>query len=52
MGKYLGGNARFEPFLQNIAEGRIKNGFINRTPKGRVVTELTYQHLGISYKEA
>lgn len=29
MGKYLGGNARFEPFLQNIAEGRIKNGFIN-----------------------
>ena len=35
----------FEPYL-------IKNGFINRTPKGRVVTELTYQHLGISYKEA
>jgi Holliday junction DNA helicase RuvB len=35
----------YEPYL-------IKNGFINRTPKGRVVTELTYQHLGISYKEA
>lgn len=35
----------YEPYL-------IKNGFINRTPKGRVVTELTYQHLGIPYKEA
>lgn len=31
----------YEPFL-------IKNGFINRTPRGRVITELTYQHLGLS----
>lgn len=30
----------FEPFL-------IKNGFIMRTPRGRVVTDMTYQHLGI-----
>ena len=25
----------------------IKNGFINRTPKGRVVTDDTYRHLGL-----
>ena len=30
-----------EPYL-------LKNGFIQRTPKGRVATELTYRHLGIS----
>ena len=30
----------FEPYL-------LKNGFIQRTPRGRVVTELAYQHLGI-----
>lgn len=29
-----------EPYL-------LKNGFIQRTPRGRVVTELTYRHLGI-----
>ena len=29
----------YEPYL-------IKNGFINRTPRGRVVTEHTYRHLG------
>lgn len=33
----------YEPYL-------IKNGFINRTPKGRVVTELTYHHLGLPYE--
>lgn len=31
----------YEPYL-------IKNGFINRTPRGRVVTELTYHHLGLT----
>lgn len=31
----------YEPYL-------IKNGFINRTPRGRVATELAYKHLGIS----
>ena len=30
----------YEPYL-------LKNGFIQRTPRGRVVTELAYQHLGI-----
>ena len=29
----------YEPFL-------IKEGFLTRTPRGRVVTELTYKHLG------
>lgn len=29
----------YEPYL-------IKRGFLNRTPRGRVVTELGYQHLG------
>ncbi len=31
----------YEPYL-------IKNGFINRTPKGRVATEKAYHHLGLS----
>ena len=30
----------YEPYL-------IKNGFLNRTPKGRVATEFAYKHLGI-----
>ncbi len=29
----------YEPYL-------IKNGFLNRTPKGRVVTDFAYRHLG------
>lgn len=31
----------YEPYL-------IKNGFINRTPRGRVATSLAYKHLGLS----
>ena len=31
----------YEPYL-------LKNGFIQRTPRGRVVTELAYGHLGIN----
>ena len=31
----------YEPYL-------VKNGFINRTPKGRVVTDLAYGHFGIA----
>lgn len=34
----------YEPYL-------IKNGFINRTPRGRVVTEYAYKHLGIQSVE-
>ena len=30
----------YEPFL-------IKEGFIQRTPRGRVVTEMAYEHLGL-----
>ncbi len=30
----------YEPYL-------IKNGFINRTPRGRVVTDVAYSHLGL-----
>ncbi len=30
----------YEPYL-------IKNGFIVRTPRGRMVSELTYRHLGL-----
>ena len=30
----------YEPYL-------IKNGFINRTPRGRVVTDTAYHHLGL-----
>ena len=33
----------YEPYL-------LKNGFIQRTPKGRMVTERTYHHLGIPYE--
>ena len=31
----------YEPFL-------IQNGFLARTPRGRIVTEKTYHHLGVS----
>ena len=34
----------YEPYLLQL-------GFINRTPRGRVVTALAYQHLGISMQE-
>lgn len=30
----------YEPYL-------LKNGFLNRTPRGRVVTDLAYHHLGL-----
>ena len=30
----------YEPYL-------IKNGFINRTPRGRIVTESCYKHFGL-----
>ncbi len=31
----------YEPYL-------VKNGFVNRTPKGRVASELAYKHFGLS----
>ena len=33
----------YEPYL-------LKNGFIQRTPRGRVVTNLAYSHLGICHE--
>ena len=35
----------YEPYLMQI-------GFINRTPRGRIVTELAYQHLGENHKDS
>ena len=34
----------YEPYL-------MKSGFIQRTPRGRVVTDLAYEHLGIPKEE-
>ncbi|SDG52394.1 Holliday junction DNA helicase subunit RuvB [Selenomonas ruminantium] len=34
----------YEPFL-------IQLGFVNRTPRGRVVTRAGYEHMGIAYPE-
>lgn len=34
----------YEPYL-------IKNGFINRTPRGRVVTETAYRHFGLEISQ-
>lgn len=34
----------YEPYL-------IKNGLINRTPKGRVATDLAYHHFGLACKK-
>ena len=33
----------YEPYL-------VKNGFINRTPKGRVATDFAFDHVGIKRK--
>ena len=33
-----------EPYL-------MQNGFIKRTPRGRVATMKSYKHLGINYQE-
>jgi len=33
----------YEPYL-------LKNGFLQRTPRGRIVTDKAYSHLGISYE--
>ena len=34
----------YEPYL-------LKNGFLNRTARGRVATQTTYEHLGIAFPE-
>jgi Holliday junction DNA helicase RuvB len=35
----------YEPYLMQI-------GFLSRTPRGRCVTRLAYEHLGIPYRQA
>ena len=34
----------YEPYLMQI-------GFLSRTPRGRVITPLAYEHFGVPYKE-
>ncbi len=34
----------YEPYL-------LQNGFLNRTPRGRMATALAYKHLGLDYPE-
>lgn len=57
--KYQGGPVGLETLAASIGEDSgtiedvyepylLKNGFIQRTPRGRVVTNLAYEHLGIS----
>ena len=56
--KFQGGPVGLETLAASIAEDAgtledvyepylLKNGLIQRTPRGRVVTELAYKHLGI-----
>ena len=56
--KFQGGPVGLETLAASIAEDAgtledvyepylLKNGFIQRTPRGRVVTELAYKHLGM-----
>ena len=33
----------YEPYLMQI-------GFINRTPRGRILTRLAYEHMGVAYE--
>ena len=34
----------YEPYLLQL-------GFLERTPRGRLATQLAYEHLGLSYKQ-
>ena len=60
--KFAGGPVGLDTLAAAISEARdtiedvyepylIQLGFINRTPRGRVVTEAGYRHLGIPYPE-
>lgn len=59
--KFQGGPVGLETLAASIGEDSgtiedvcepylLKNGFIQRTPRGRVVTDKAYAHLGNSYK--
>ncbi len=58
IGKFGGGPVGLETLAASIGEDPgtiedvyepylLKNGFIQRTPRGRVVTDAAYAHLGI-----
>ena len=58
--KYNGGPVGIETLAASIGEDSgtledvyepylIQNGFINRTPRGRVATDLAYKNLGIEH---
>ena len=60
--KFAGGPVGLDTLAAAISEARdtiedvyepylIQLGFINRTPRGRIVTEAGYRHLGIPYPE-
>jgi holliday junction DNA helicase RuvB len=59
--RFHGGPAGIESLAASISEEKgtvedviepylIQRGFIHRTPRGRVATDLTYQHFGMKYK--
>lgn len=59
--KFQGGPVGLETLAASIGEDSgtiedvcepylLKNGFIQRTPRGRIVTDKAYAHLGNSYK--
>ena len=62
IGKFNGGPVGLDTLAAAIGEdsgtiedvyGRylIQNGFLNRTPRGRMATDLAYQHLGCERDE-
>ncbi|MCI2048443.1 MAG: Holliday junction branch migration DNA helicase RuvB [Lachnospiraceae bacterium] len=63
IGKFSGGPAGLDTLAAAIGEDPgtledvvepylLQNGFINRTPRGRVATELAYRHLGLPWQES
>ena len=62
IGQYGGGPAGVETIAASIGEDAgtiedvvepylLQNGFLSRTPRGRVATRLAYEHLGIPFPE-
>ena len=61
--KFAGGPAGIDTIAAAISEERgtvedviepylIQQGYIMRTPRGRIATKLAYQHFGLNYKKA
>lgn len=60
--KFAGGPVGLETLAASISEATdtiediyepylLQLGFLNRTPKGRVVTEMGYRHMGVTYPQ-